>query len=256
LAGSDVFVDPPGGPPTRRFARPEAPGAEAAVGVASAPPARVAILSDQALVAEALEWLLTSSGEFAVDALHASPEAMLRAVLADAPRVVVVDTTLAGYAAALAAVNEVRARRIPVKVVVLIDQVDAHVVRFAMDRHVDGLVLKTGSSQQIIGVLKQVLAGHVVFPADWHAALEAREPDRAMRSLSRRQLEVLQLAAQGYPNEEIAARLMISVNTVKSHLRTIFVRIGARNRVEAARILARMAPPGQGRAPGPRGDGP
>ena len=49
----------------------------------------------------------------------------------------------------------------------------------------------------------------------------------------------LRLAPKRLTNE-IAARLAISVNTVKSHLRTIFVRIGARNRVEAARILARL----------------
>jgi two-component system, NarL family, response regulator DesR len=240
MAQSETFIDPQSGRPARRFAR-DGAAVAAPSAVAVEPAVRIAIMGEQALVAEALEWLLAGTGEFTVDAVHTDVAAMLAAIAADPPALVLVDTTLSGYGAALAAVAEVRSRRLPVRVVVLIDQVDAHVVRFAMEQRVDGLVLKSESGAQIVGVLKQVLAGHVVFPSDWHAALEARDPERSVRSLSRRQLEVLQLAAQGHPNEEIAARLRISVNTVKSHLRTIFVRIGARNRVEAARILARMS---------------
>jgi DNA-binding NarL/FixJ family response regulator len=249
MAQSETFIDPVGDQPSGRFVRDGAQPAGATGDAVLAEPARIAILGEQALVAEALEWLLQGTGEFTVDAVHTEAPGMLAAVAANPPALLLVDTTLSGYGAALSGVAEVRTRRLPVKVVVLIDQVDAHVVRFAMEQHVDGLVLKSESGQQIVGVLKQVLAGHVVFPADWHAALESRDPARSVRSLSRRQLEVLQLAAQGLPNEEIAARLRISVNTVKSHLRTIFVRIGARNRVEAARILARMS---QARGPGRR----
>jgi DNA-binding NarL/FixJ family response regulator len=233
-------VDEPGFERTPRFAP------DQGAGRVSAPAAvRVAIFGDHALMAEALESMLRATGEFTVDSIHTRPETLLRAALTSPPALLLVDTGLATYGPALTAVAELRARRVPAKVVVLIDRADAHVMRLAMAHRVEGLVLKSGSSRDIVAVLKQVLAGHAVFPSDWHAALDVREHGDAVRSLSRRQLEVLQLAAHGHPNEEIAARLHISVNTVKSHLRTIFVRIGARNRVEAARILSRVSAQGR-----------
>jgi DNA-binding NarL/FixJ family response regulator len=55
--------------------------------------------------------------------------------------------------------------------------------------------------------------------------------------LSERQLEVLTLVAEGCSYDEIGARLFISANTVKFHLRSIYMRLGVRNRMAAARKL-------------------
>ena len=52
--------------------------------------------------------------------------------------------------------------------------------------------------------------------------------------LSEREIEVLQLIADGLTNREIAARLFLSVNTVKVHTRNIYGKLGAHNRTEAA----------------------
>jgi LuxR family maltose regulon positive regulatory protein len=52
--------------------------------------------------------------------------------------------------------------------------------------------------------------------------------------LSEREIEVLQLIAEGLTNREIAARLYLSVNTVKVHSRNIYGKLGAHNRTEAA----------------------
>jgi DNA-binding NarL/FixJ family response regulator len=60
-----------------------------------------------------------------------------------------------------------------------------------------------------------------------------------LAGLSERQREVLELLALGASNGDIAARLYISVNTVKFHVREIYARLGVRNRVEAARLLQR-----------------
>ena len=49
---------------------------------------------------------------------------------------------------------------------------------------------------------------------------------------------MLRLVAEGYSYEEIGTRLFISANTVKFHLRSIYLRLGVRNRVAAARMLA------------------
>ncbi|MCJ7701824.1 MAG: response regulator transcription factor, partial [Anaerolineales bacterium] len=51
--------------------------------------------------------------------------------------------------------------------------------------------------------------------------------------LSERELEVLQLIAEGLTNQEIASRLYISLNTVKAHTRTIYSKLGVNNRTQA-----------------------
>jgi LuxR family maltose regulon positive regulatory protein len=50
-------------------------------------------------------------------------------------------------------------------------------------------------------------------------------------------MEVLTLLADGCSYEEIGAKLFISLNTVKFHVRSIFMRLGVRNRMAAARLL-------------------
>jgi LuxR family maltose regulon positive regulatory protein len=56
--------------------------------------------------------------------------------------------------------------------------------------------------------------------------------------LSVREREVLDLVTAGMSNEEIAKRLVISSNTVKFHLRTVYSRLGVHNRVQATRAVS------------------
>ena len=61
--------------------------------------------------------------------------------------------------------------------------------------------------------------------------------------LTAREAEVLSLVARGYTNREIAATLFISVKTASVHVSHILRKLGAPNRVEAATIAHRLAPP-------------
>ena len=61
--------------------------------------------------------------------------------------------------------------------------------------------------------------------------------------LTSREGEVLDLIARGYTNREIAATLVISVKTVSVHVSHILRKLGAPNRLEAAAIAHRLAPP-------------
>ena len=72
-------------------------------------------------------------------------------------------------------------------------------------------------------------------PAGWQAA--SGERSSALTALSAREREVLQLAAAGMSNKEIAEHLVISLNTVKFHLRSIYSRLGVSNRVQATQAV-------------------
>ena len=80
------------------------------------------------------------------------------------------------------------------------------------------------------------------------APQEAESPDRrrgleTTLGLTPREAEVLTLVARGYTNREIAAELVISVRTAGVHVSHILRKLGAPDRLEAAAIAHRLAPP-------------
>ena len=56
---------------------------------------------------------------------------------------------------------------------------------------------------------------------------------RQIQHLTSREQEILELLSEGWTNNSIARKLAISINTVKYHLKKIFIKLGAANRIEA-----------------------
>ena len=65
------------------------------------------------------------------------------------------------------------------------------------------------------------------------APVEAKRPDLGM---TRRELEILELIAQGMSNQEIADKLFVSPNTVKTHASRVFEKLGAKRRTQAVQL--------------------
>jgi DNA-binding NarL/FixJ family response regulator len=198
----------------------------------------VLIFGQQRLLGDALQWLLRAAGAFEVAGVFTDEAALLEAVTRVDPDVVVLDTPMS--ADALTAISAIRQRPRPSKIVVLVDGVDATTIDLAAGAHVDALMEKSDSGASIVMAVRQVLAGHTVFPSGWRAAGRQLEADARLAALSRRQRDVLRLVADGRSNVEIAEELFISVNTVKFHLRCIFRQLGIANRVQAAQRYAEL----------------
>ncbi|HEY4916937.1 MAG TPA: response regulator transcription factor [Solirubrobacteraceae bacterium] len=187
-----------------------------------------------AFVTDALTWLLTESGSRVVGSYRdfATLEAALRDG-AQAPDVAVVDAEDPG--AGPPAVSALRRAYPDLKILLLCELVSPALVGCVIDEHVDGVVLKADAPAEMIVALRHVLEGRAVMPRGWHEASLEREA--VVRVLSTREREVLELAAAGLSNKEIAERLVISINTVKFHLRGIYCRLGVHNRVQASRAM-------------------
>lgn len=204
------------------------------------PPTSVAVLNvavtdARRLIADALAALVDGMDGFSVSFV-AAPEGALAAIAAQEPDLLLVGVG-ADPAEAIDLVQSVRERAPLALVVLLVDALDPLVVRFALEQRVNGLLMTDAPTRDVAACLHQVAHGHAVLPAGWQAVL-AENGGGAMNSLSERQLEVLRLVAEGCSYEEIGARLFISVNTVKFHVRSIYLRLGVRNRMAAARLLA------------------
>lgn len=106
----------------------------------------------------------------------------------------------------------------------------------ALEAGAHGALLKDASDTDLVDQLRRVAAGLRVIDPRLRASTGAGLRDRLFRlSLSRREYDVVRLAATGRTNPEIAAELGLARNTVKTYLQSAMQKLGARNRVEAVR---------------------
>jgi len=196
---------------------------------------RVAVADDRRLIADALAALIDNMTGFSVTGIVGDDET---ACAADMPKP---DILLVGIGAArpagFALVQSMRARMPEVEIAVVADALDPDLVKFVVEQRLSGLVLSRTSSSGFASSLDQIAHGHAVMPVGWQGMLADQEDD-PLSSLSQRQMEVLRLLAAGYSYEQIGARLFITVNTVKFHVKSIFLRLGVCNRMAAARVLS------------------
>ncbi len=126
---------------------------------------------------------------------------------------------------------------LPIPVVLMLDLAEYAVVRSALRSGIRGVIPFDATSEEIEGSVHAVHAGLVVvMPASLTDLLpEQQQPvaDELAEPLSDRELEVLDLLAEGLSNKVIAHRLNISEHTVKTHIASIFAKIGASSRTEA-----------------------
>jgi DNA-binding NarL/FixJ family response regulator len=106
-----------------------------------------------------------------------------------------------------------------------------------------GALPRTASTDQIVSAVLAVSAGLVVrepINANTPAQRVQMALDTAVPSLTRREIEILGLLAEGLGNRAIATRLAISEHTVKSHITSIFTKLDVSTRAEAVADAARL----------------
>ena len=136
-----------------------------------------------------------------------------------------------------------RLRGSGVKVVVLTTYADDRSVIDALRAGAVGYLTKDASAEEIQQALERVASGQAALdPAVQHLLIEALTSSPALGSasssslpdgLTAREAEVLALIAEGLSNTDIAARLVVSEATVKSHINHLLPKIGARDRAQA-----------------------
>ena len=198
---------------------------------------RVVVAHRHELLAEALGRLLDDLGLVVVGSAcdPAALDEHLPTVSAD---VLILDASFDPASGPLAALDRIATAAPGLRVVVLADAPDQRLCMAARSGELDGVVLTSAAGVELVSALAQVVAGHSVFPAGWLRQGQQAAAPSPLDQLSPRQREVLQLLSLGMDNDQIAARLYISRNTVKFHLRAIYERLGVHNRVSAARLLA------------------
>ena len=186
------------------------------------------------MVLGALAALLDLQSDIEVVAQVEDGEAGLAAVLEHRPDVLVTDIEMpkmTGLELA-AAVNEERKRgAVPTRVVVLTTFARSSYLRRALVAGASGYLLKDAPASQLAEALRRVVQGGRAIDPELAAEAWSEEDP-----LSDRERQVLRLAADGASTAAVAEALSLSEGTVRNYLSEAISKLGAANRIEAARI--------------------
>ncbi len=194
---------------------------------------RVLIAEDQGMVLGALAALLELEPDIEVVGRAADGEEALEMAGTAKPDVVLTDIEMPRRTG-LELAAELKRRGSPARVVILTTFARGGYLRRALDAGAAGYLLKDAPSERLAEAIRRVHAGlRAIDPELAAAAWEEADP------LTDRERQVLRLAGEGYPSSRIAAELHLSEGTVRNYLSEAISKLGAENRVDAARLARR-----------------
>ena len=195
---------------------------------------RVLIAEDQAMVRGALAALLALENDVEIVAEASRGDEVVPAALDALPDLALLDIEMPG-GDGLSAAAALRESLPSCRAIVLTTFGRAGYLRRAMESGAVGFLLKDAPPEELASAIRRVKIGErVVDPGLAAAALSEGESP-----LTERERDVLAASANGATIEDVARKLYLSEGTVRNYLSTAIKKLGARNRVEAARFAER-----------------
>ena len=187
---------------------------------------RLLIVDDHAVVREGLEAMLSSDAGISAIATAADGAAAVQTCATFQPHVILLDLRMPG-GDGLTALDRILPRWPTTRVLMLSASATAAEVDLARRNGAAGYLSKSADRATLLGAIRTVSAGGTCFTGE-PASAPAKAP-----TLSGRELEVLRHLGQGLSNDDLGRVLGVSGETIKSHLKAIFQKLGVNGRTEA-----------------------
>ena len=193
------------------------------------------IADDHLVVRDGLRGMLESQPDFEVVGEASNGEEAVQLASSLKPEVVLMDLRMP-VMDGVTAIRQIKDNQPGVQVLVLTTYDSDADILPAIEAGATGYLLKDISREELYSAVRATARGESVLAPGVAARLIGRMRAPAEEKLSSRELEVLQLVAEGDSNSEIASRLHISQATVKSHLVHIFGKLGVSDRTAAVTV--------------------
>jgi DNA-binding NarL/FixJ family response regulator len=206
-----------------------------------APPIKVYIVDDQAMLCRAFAALLNTHAELEVVGTNEDARAAVAEIRVAQADVVLLDVTMPGMSG-IDAIEAVREASPRAKIVMLSFHEGESIVEQALDAGADGYVSKNSDDDELAFAIQTVHRGKkYVSPrvARVTENQEVRSPNGSLASLTRREREVFQLLALGKSNKEVAQTLEMSLGTAKKHRENLQRKLDCHSTAQLARLAIR-----------------
>ena len=206
---------------------------------------KVLLADDQAILADGVKSVLSSCPELEVVGIASDGFEAIALTEERKPDVVLMDIRMPNMNGVIAT-QEIKRRFPSVKVLVLTTFDDSDYILNAINNGASGYLLKDTSSAALIDAIKNAYAGDTILPAKIarRIADAARmvSSDREIKlkrkfSLSDREVEIALMLYEGFTNKQIASALKLTDGTARNYISTIYEKIGATGRTDAAKKL-------------------
>jgi two-component system, NarL family, response regulator LiaR len=198
---------------------------------------RVLVVEDDPLVQLGLEQALADYAELTVVGLIDDGYLAVEAILEHRPDLVLMDIGLPGLDG-VAITQRVKEKLPDLKVVILTSHTSDAEVFAALSSGADAYCIKGGEIELLLTAIASVSQGSVYLDVKIAQTIlqEMRSvpAPKLAHPLTEREFDVLRLLVEGLSNNEIASRLYISPNTVKSHMRGLMSKLAVSDRVQVA----------------------
>lgn len=199
---------------------------------------RVLLVDDHAMIREGIKRLLEFNGVMKVVGEAGNGEEALEFLEKEATDIVLLDINMPKMNG-IDCLTKIRKDYEKTKVLMLTVHNDAEYLLKAIDIGANGYILKDSSSDELVQAIEMILAGEQYIQPDLipvlNQSLVRRDEQKAvLENLTKREIEVLIMVAEGDFNKDIAARMGISERTVKNHISNIFKKIDVADRTQAA----------------------
>jgi DNA-binding NarL/FixJ family response regulator len=205
---------------------------------------RVLLADDHRMLREGLRRTLEEEG-LEVVGEAADGEEALRLAAKLRPDVVLMDVTMP-VLDGVEATRQLHEHLPDIPVVILTMHADREVLARAIRAGAAGYLVKDCSTDEVVRTVRLAASGETALSPELAASMlaEAQRADTPAEELepiiSKREEEVLQLVADGLSTSEVAAKLYISIKTVKNHLASIYEKLDSRDRTQAVLRAVRM----------------
>jgi DNA-binding NarL/FixJ family response regulator len=202
------------------------------------------LIDDHTVLRQAVRLMLEAEPGLAVVGEAGDADEGVRGVAKARPDVAIVDLKLPGTPG-LAAIPKLLAASPDTAVIVFTMYNNPAYVHEAMQAGASAYVLKSASKEELLRAVNAVHAGSGFLQAEITKPLLRRLAREARLGVGRsapsaRELQVLELLGEGNSNKEIAQKLAISDETVKTHLRHLYEKLGVSDRAQAVAIALRQ----------------
>lgn len=202
---------------------------------------RVVVVEDNPQLRQAVQSLLNDAGDVTCVGAHATAEQAIEALRDEQPQALLMDISLPGMTG-IEGVRRVKALRPETQVVMLTSFEDPERIFESLQAGATGYVLKRAPSRQILEAVREVQQGGAPMTSAVARLVvghfsRQRPPAAEIALLSDRERMVLIALSEGRQYKEIAASLDISINTVRTYVRSIYEKLQVNSRNEAVKKL-------------------